>query len=183
MTSHEGSSRYLVKDSSNLKELYRCPDCGKTFTCIPLLCKHQDIVHKQEHFCKICNKAISEKQTVNVHMVVTHDLTNAITCACCSWTFPDRHEMNEHMNSLSRNGHPGISIVIATSRHKPGSLRLPEKPSIKLKSENINPEKQKKEAIVTPVQIKATKIHTLSPSLLTVTESILWDTIKSAKNT
>ncbi|CAD6197239.1 unnamed protein product [Caenorhabditis auriculariae] len=168
----------------NKKGNYRCPKCGVTYTRYTSLCRHIATAHAGGHFCKLCKDTVPLTQTVKKHMAMKHGLKSVATCTCCHWTFVDKTGMAAHMMCLSQGGHPGVSIVIAVSTHKPGSLLqgkdfpVEEMSSTKRKRRVCNflqgPSKEGGEPSFKKRKTRAASVK--EESRLTNTESILTDT-------
>ncbi|ENN78621.1 zinc finger protein 239 [Dendroctonus ponderosae] len=93
--------QHLVKHTDRFK----CPHCGLTFTCGPLLNQHITAIHMKikEHFCDTCGKGFGTKNSLNLHLKI-HKNEKLYKCDKCHFA-----------------GNTSISLRIHLSTHENGT--------------------------------------------------------------
>ncbi|PIC13808.1 hypothetical protein B9Z55_027421 [Caenorhabditis nigoni] len=104
--------------------LYACHICSETFKSPTLLHRHKCKAYNTKNICIICDAYLPPDQPPKHHLHFTHSIVKPVECGCCSWTFRNIHEKNNHRRWLISGvvGGNGLTIPVILNGSKPGTF-------------------------------------------------------------
>ncbi|CAO4370831.1 unnamed protein product [Caenorhabditis nigoni] len=104
--------------------LYACHICSEAFKTPSLLHRHQCKVFNTKNICIICNAYLPPNQPPKHHLHFAHSIVKPVECGCCSWTFRNTHEKNNHRRWLISGvvSGNGLTIPVILNGSKPGTF-------------------------------------------------------------
>ncbi|UMM24961.1 hypothetical protein L5515_004952 [Caenorhabditis briggsae] len=103
---------------------YACHICAETFKTPTLLHRHQCKAYNTKNICIICDTYLPPNQPPKHHLHFAHSIVKPVECGCCSWTFRNIHEKNNHRRWLISGvvGGNGFTIPVILNGSKPGTF-------------------------------------------------------------
>ena len=95
---------HLNTNFHKIHKHYKCKSCGKSFSCIGYLEKHNHAVHEghKDYKCESCGKSFSEKGTLKKHIYTIHEGHKDYKCELCDSSFTQGSHLKKHLNSIHK---------------------------------------------------------------------------------